>query len=276
MNIWKVKDGEIDLDGLPIVMGILNVTPDSFSDGGKYIRPDQAFKQAEKMVEDGAQIIDVGGESTRPGAEEVSAEEEIHRIVPVIERIAKNLDVKISVDTYKAKTADAALKAGAHIVNDVYGFQYDPDIARVTSMHKAGAVLMSNALMRKAGDIIKFKNQFLNKSIAIAHRNGIKNEQIVLDPGVGFGTTRNEDIRLINDIDAYRRILLGVSRKRIVDHLLGGETEPIDRVYGSVGLALAGAMRGAKILRVHDVKETYEALKTFEAVKEAEKWTLSL
>ena len=263
MNTWKIRDGIMDLTGLPVVMGILNVTPDSFSDGGDHNDLSSALKWTEKMVNEGAQIIDVGGESTRPGSVEITAEEEIERVAPVIERIAFEFDVKISVDTYRALTAEAALKAGAHIINDVWGFRREPEIAAITKRYGAGAVLMSNAFGKEYDDIIRFKNDCYEKSLNIAHDAGITDDQILLDPGVGFGTSREDDISLMRDLDNYDNILLGVSRKRIVDHLIGGNTLPKERTAGSVGLALAGAAKGVKVLRVHDVKETLDALKAY-------------
>ncbi len=266
MNIWKIRDGYIDLTGLPVVMGILNVTPDSFSDGGDHNDLSSALKWTEKMVNEGAEIIDVGGESTRPGSVEITADEEIERVAPVIERIASEFDVKISVDTYRAATAEAALKAGAHIVNDVWGFRREPEIAKITKRYEAGAVLMSNAFGFEYDDIISFKNDCYEKSLKIAHDAGITDDQILLDPGVGFGTSREDDISLMRELDKYDNILLGVSRKRIVDFLLGGNTQPKERTAGSVGLALAGAAKGVKVIRVHDVKETVDALKAYSKV----------
>lgn len=266
MNTWKIRNGHIDLTGIPVVMGILNVTPDSFSDGGDHNDISSALKWTEKMISEGAKIIDVGGESTRPGSVEITAEEEIGRVVPVIERIASEFDVKISVDTYRAKTAEEALKAGAHIVNDVWGFRREPEIAKITQRYEAGAVLMSNAFGYEYDDIISFKNGCYGRSLKIAHDAGITDDHILLDPGVGFGTTREDDISLMRELDRYDNILLGVSRKRIVDYLLGGDTKPKERTAGSVGLALAGAAKGVKVIRVHDVKETVDALKAYSKV----------
>ena len=266
MNTWKIRDGYMDLTGLPVVMGILNMTPDSFSDGGDHNDLSSALKWTEKMVSEGAGIIDVGGESTRPGSVEITAEEEIERVAPVIERIASEFDVKISVDTYRAATAEAALKAGAHIINDVWGFRREPEIAKITKRYEAGAVLMSNAFGSEYDDIISFKNDCYEKSLKLAHDAGITDDQILLDPGVGFGTSREDDISLMRELDKYDNILLGVSRKRIVDYLIGGNTKPKERTAGSVGLALAGAAKGVKVLRVHDVKETLDALKAFSKV----------
>ena len=268
MDKWKIRGGYLDLSNGPLVMGILNVTPDSFSDGGDHNDILSALRKTEEMVNDGAVIIDVGGESTRPGADFVSSEEEIARVVPVIEKIVSNFDVKISVDTYKADTAREALKAGAHIINDVYGFQKETEIANYVKEYEAGAVLMANATLNNGADILTFKDDFLTTSLEIAHQAGITDDMILLDPGVGFGTDRDEDLKLMRALGKEDNILLGVSRKRIVDHLLGGGTLPKQRAAGSVGLALAAAAKGVKVIRVHDVKETVDALKTYKAVME--------
>lgn len=264
MDIWKIRRKEINLDDGPIVMGILNVTPDSFSDGGKFNSLDAAIAHAQQMVDSGAKIIDVGGESTRPGYTMISDEEEIERVSPVIEAIAARIDVAISIDTYKSKVAEAALKSGADIVNDVHGFRYDPKIAEVTSRYNAGAVLMANFSEKKPEeDVISYKNDCYRKSLEIADANGITMDQILMDPGIGFGTSRDEDICLIRDIRKEDRILLGASRKRIVAALLDRETKAFERANGSVGVALAGVAMGARIVRVHDVAETYDALLTY-------------
>ena len=267
---WKIKDRELTIGRMPLVMGILNVTPDSFSDGGKFDSYDKAMKQAEKLISEGASIIDVGGESTRPGATEVSADEEIARVVPVIEGIVKNFDVAISVDTYKAETSEASLRSGAHIINDVYGFLREPEIAPIVASYKAGAVVMSNATMRQDPneDIMTFTDNYLKRSLDLCKEAGISDEYILVDPGVGFGTTREEDTRLIREFSYGDNTLLGVSRKRIIAHLLDRETTAGERASGSVGIALFGAMKGAKVLRVHDVRETYDALLTFTAMLE--------
>lgn len=264
MNIWKFKDRELNLDDGPYVMGILNVTPDSFSDGGQFNQIDKALYHAEQMVKEGAKIIDVGGESTRPGFTQISDEEEISRVTPVIESISSRIDVAISIDTYKSVVAGAALEAGAHIVNDIHGFRYDPRIALVTKEYNAGAVLMANFSDReKNEDILLYEKDCFDKSIRIAHEALIEDDYLVLDPGVGFGTNRDEDLTLIRNIGISDRMLLGASRKRIVAALLNRETIASERVYGSVGIALAGVKFGARIVRVHDVKETVDALATF-------------
>lgn len=269
MNIWKIRRKEINLDEGPYVMGILNVTPDSFSDGGKFNNIDAALVHAEKMAKSGARIIDVGGESTRPGYTMISDEEEISRVAPVIEAIVSRIDVAVSIDTYKSKVAEAALQSGADIVNDVHGFRYDPKIAEVTARYNAGAVLMANFSSKAPeDDVITYKEDCYKKSLDIAKSYGITMDQILMDPGIGFGTSRDEDIRLIRDIRKSDRILLGASRKRIVAALLDRETIAPERANGSVGVALAGISKGACVVRVHDVAETYDALLTFKKLME--------
>lgn len=270
MDKWKIRDRYIDLCGPMKIMGILNITPDSFSDGGDYNTVEGALERARMMIENGASILDIGGESTRPGSDPVSEEEEIRRVVPVIRAIRSESDIPISVDTYREATARAALEAGADIVNDVRGFRKEPKIADVVNEFGAGCVLMSNACGIEHENIRDLRDRCYERSLEIARKAGVKDEQILLDPGVGFGTTRTEDIELMKDLEKFSNILLGVSRKRIVDHLLGGDTKPKERVEGSVGLALAGAVKGVKVIRVHDVKETADALKTFEAVMKGE------
>lgn len=267
MEVWKLRGKDLKLTKSPLIMGILNVTPDSFSDGGKFDSYDKAMKHAEEMIRQGAVIIDIGGESTRPGAAKVGEAEELERVVPIVEGIVKNFDTVISVDTYKSKVAEETLKAGAHIINDIYGFLKDENMAAVAKQYEAGIVLMANAELRTDGsDIITYAEAHLKRSLELCHNVGITDDHILIDPGVGFHTTREEDLKLIRDFNYGDNTLLGVSRKRIVAHLLDRETEASERAAGSVGLALAGAAKGARVIRVHDVLETRDALKTYAAV----------
>ena len=266
MDIWKIRGLDLTLTKMPLIMGILNVTPDSFSDGGKFDSYDKAMKHAEEMISQGADIIDVGGESTRPGAAKVSEEEELERVVPIVQGLTKNFDTVISVDTYKSKVAEETLKAGAHIINDIYGFLKDERMTSVAKELDAGIVLMANAELRTDdSDIITYAEAHLKKSLELCHDAGITDDHILIDPGVGFHTTREEDLKLIRDFKYGDNTLLGVSRKRIVAHLLDRETNATERCAGSVGLALAGAAKGARVLRVHDVLETRDALMTYAA-----------
>lgn len=269
--IFKCRDRNLDFGSKTLCMGILNCTPDSFSDGGVNFSYDAAMRSVEEMVKYGADVIDVGGESTRPGFETVSDDEEISRVSPVIESISKNFDVVISVDTYKSPVARAALEAGAHIVNDITGFMADMNMASIVKEYDASCILMFNA--RTNGkmdcDIVARAVRELKESIKIAKNAGIGEDRIIVDPGIGFGTTREEDQELIKNLKMISLcgkypLLLALSRKRIVAELLGRETLPIERDPASIGLGIAGVINGADMLRVHNVKDTVDALKCFD------------
>ncbi len=272
--IIKCRERSLKFGSKTLCMGILNATPDSFSDGGKNYSLDAAMKNIEEMVNFGADVIDVGGESTRPGYTVISDEEEISRIVPVIKNIRENFDVTISVDTYKSGVAKAALDSGAHIINDITGLMADSKMASVIKEYDAGAVLMFNK--RTKGDSFEEGIVFravdeLCESIKIAKEAGISDDRIILDPGIGFGTTREEDqllirnLRLLSMGDKYP-VLLALSRKRVVADLLGRETQADERDAASIGLGIAGVTNGADMLRVHNVKDTVDALKCFDAI----------
>jgi len=256
-----------------LLMGILNVTPDSFSDGGRNFRTSDALFAAEKMVRDGADIIDVGGESTRPGYKEISVDEELSRIIPVIKGITENLDVTVSVDTYKSEVASGALDAGCHIINDIYGLQYDPGMASVVAGNGAAAVLMFNC--RRNGEclrenIIDRALRELSGSVDRAVAAGIPEESLILDPGIGFGTSRSQDIELISSIGRLSfggrfPMLLACSRKRVTADLAGRDTIPEERDDVSIGLGLAGVSKGASMLRVHNVRAAKDVLLGYEA-----------
>ena len=253
------------------VMGVLNVTPDSFSDGGRFERPDAAIAQALRMEQDGAAIIDIGGESTRPGHAAISAEEEIARVVPVIEALAPQLRVPISIDTYKAETARAALRAGARIVNDVWGLQREPTIANAVAEFRVPVIVMHNRKAPDPGaDVIDELRRFFEISLDIARRAGIPDRDIVLDPGIGFGKTPQQQL------DALRRlpeicalgfpVLVGVSRKSILGRIADRDTRPDERLTASISAHVLAATLGAAIVRVHDVAEHVEALRVVNAV----------
>ena len=256
-----------------LIMGILNVTPDSFSDGGKNRKLSDALFAAERMIREGADIIDVGGESTRPGYTMISVDEELERIAPVIERIEDAFDTVISVDTYKADVAEGALRAGAHIVNDIYGFMYDPKMAEKASEYDAAAVLMFNC--RRNGeclneDITGRAIRELSGSIERARAAGMEDDRLIVDPGIGFGTSRAQDIELIRSLDRISMsgrfpVLLAASRKRVAADILDYDTTPEERDAVTMGIGLAGVNNGASILRVHNVKMTYESLKGYES-----------
>ncbi|MBL8125712.1 MAG: dihydropteroate synthase [Blastocatellia bacterium] len=270
--MWKTSRREISLD-VPLVMGILNVTPDSFSDGGRYADINAALKRADEMIAEGADVIDIGGESTRPGSKRVSADDEISRVVPVIEAISKRLDVPVSIDTSKSAVANAAVDAGAEIINDISGLRFDEAIAEVAARHKTGLVLMHSRgefetmhSQPPVEDIITEVEKDLRRSISAAAAAGVAGEQIALDIGLGFGKTLDQNLKLIAQLDRLVKefpgfpILVGASRKSFLGKLLGKD-DPKERLSGSLASAAIAVWNGAKILRVHDVAATVDAVK---------------
>jgi dihydropteroate synthase len=266
-------------------MGILNVTPDSFSDGGQFFTLDNALAHAEQMIAEGADIIDVGGESTRPGGEPVSTEEEIKRVVPVIEALAKRVKTPISVDTTKSEVARAALDAGAAIVNDISALRFDFYVADAAARAGAGLVLMHSrgtpATMHRmppAADIMQEVTSSLRASINMAERRGVKHESIVIDPGIGFGKTHEQNLELIAKLDQLIAafpdlpILIGTSRKSFIGRILADESgtpaPPEDRLHGTMATITAAILGGAHIVRVHDVKATVETIRVTNAIRE--------
>lgn len=267
-RIMRIGKKEFPLGKRTYVMGILNITPDSFSDGGKHNRLDEAVKHAMRMVEEGADIIDVGGESTRPNYTMISDDEEIGRVIPVIKAIRMNSDIPISVDTYKSKVADAASQAGADLINDIWGMRYDPDMARIVSKNKTAVCIMHN---RKAMDYNDFYTDFnkdLEESLAIAIDAGISNQKIILDPGIGFAKTYEMNLYLLNHLERIHElgypILLGASRKSVIGLTLN---EPVEnRLEGTLATTVMAVMKGCQFVRVHDVKENIRAIRMTEAV----------
>jgi dihydropteroate synthase len=261
----------------PRVMGILNVTPDSFSDGGKFFDRDAALRQAETMLAAGASIIDVGGESTRPGAASVSAQEEADRVAPVIEAISRQLDVAVSVDSSKASVMRAAVAAGAALINDVYALRQVSALetaaelkVAVCLMHMQGtpATMQKNPQYRNvAGDIM----EFLKERIAVCHAAGIQPGRLLVDPGFGFGKTDRQNLELLHNLQQLSGLgpplLVGLSRKRMLGSLTGRSAE--QRVFAGVAAAVLAVERGARIVRTHDVAETMDALRVAQAVMEA-------
>jgi len=244
------------------VMGILNVTPDSFSDGGKYNSVETAVAQAKKLVAEGAKIIDVGGESTRPGYERISDEDEIARIVPVIQALAAEVPVIISVDTYKANVARAAIEAGAHIINDIWGAKADPEIAQVAADLNVPIILMHNRENTDYGtDFWVTAKADLEKSIAIAHNAGIPDHHIILDPGIGFAKTTAQNIEMMQHLEDLVAmgypVLLATSRKSMIGNVLKLPVE--ERVEGTGATVVYGIEKGCHMIRVHDVKEMARA-----------------
>lgn len=257
------------LAGRPLVMGILNITPDSFSDGGRFASHEAAFAQAQRMEREGADILDIGAESTRPGHTPLSADEEIARLDAIFERIAAATSAPLSIDTTKAEVARWACARGACIINDVWGLQKDPAMADAVAETGAALVMMHNRAEKDASlDIIDDMRRFFDVSLALADRAGIPRSRILLDPGNGFGKTPQQNLECVSRIgelaDYGLPILLGVSRKSFLSAFIEGGTEA--RLFGTIGANLAGLACGARVFRVHDVKEHVEALKVFDAI----------
>ena len=257
----RIGNKEYKLGERTYIMGILNITPDSFSDGGKFNEMEAAVSQAKKLVEAGADIIDVGGESTRPGAEYVTEEEEIKRVVPIIKAIKKELDVTISIDTYKSKTAEEAIKAGADIINDIWGAKYDKNIAKVAAKYNVPIILMHNREDKPYANLMEDIIKDLQESIDIALEAGVKKENIILDPGIGFAKTYEENLMVMNKCEVIRDIgypvLLGTSRKSMIGLTLNLPVN--ERVEGTIATTVMGIMKGMEFIRVHDVLENKRA-----------------
>lgn len=243
------------------IMGILNVTPDSFSDGGNYNNVELALKRAKEMIEEGVDIIDIGGESTRPGAEYVSEEEEINRVIPVIEAIKKELDVLISVDTYKSKTAKAAILAGADIINDIWAFKKDKEMAKLVADNNVTCVLMHNRENIPYNNIMEDVIKDLKESIQIALSSGVKKEKIILDPGIGFAKNYEENLVVMNNLEDIVSlgypVLLATSRKSMIGKAL--DLPVNERVEGTTATTVLGIAKGCHMVRVHDIKENKRA-----------------
>ena len=280
MSFWQTARRKIPLDRA-LVMGILNVTPDSFSDGGEAFSIDNTLRRSEQMIEEGADIIDVGGESTRPGSTRVPADEEISRVLPVIEEIAKRFDISISVDTSKAEVARYAVDAGAEVINDVSGLRFDPGMAETAARTRAGLVLMhlrgtfeTMHRLEPVDDIISEVTSGFRESLTLAESAGIEKSAIALDPGIGFSKTLEQNLELLARIGelvkefAGHPILVGTSRKSFIGKILEG-LPPDRRLSGSLATAAIAVWNGALIVRVHDVSETVEAIRVVEAVIDA-------
>lgn len=263
MKKINCRGKEILLGERTLVMGILNVTPDSFSDGGKYNNIDAALAQAKKLIAEGADIIDVGGESTRPGHTQISSEEEIKRVVPVIEKLSRELDIVISIDTYKYDVAEEAIKAGAHIINDIWGLQYDNgEMAELVKKYDVHIIVMHNQtdeIYKK--DIMLTLREFFEKTYKISDKYEIDRNKIILDPGLGFGKNVEQNIEVLsrlNELKDMGPILLGASKKRFIGKLLNDL--PFDeRVEGTVATTVIGIEKGVDIVRVHNVLENKRA-----------------
>ena len=257
-----------DAEHRTYIMGILNVTPDSFSDGGKFNQMDAALYHAEEMIRDGADIVDVGGESTRPGHTVISDDEEISRVAPVIEAIKSRFDIPVSIDTYKGKVTEAALKAGADLVNDIWGFKFDHKVAELTAQYGAACCLMHNRSEPTYQDYLNDVVADLKECVRIAKDVGISDDKIILDPGVGFGKTYQMNLEIINHVDVLHSlgfpILLGTSRKSVVGQTLNLPTD--QRVEGTLATTVLGVMKGCAFVRVHDIKENKRVIQMTEAI----------
>lgn len=249
-------------------MGILNVTPDSFSDGGKFNRLDDALRHTEDMIREGADIIDIGGESTRPGHQVITDEEEIARVTPVIEAVKKQFDIPISIDTYKSAVTEAALQAGADLVNDIWGFKHDKRAAELTARYNAACCLMHN---RHEAVYQNFQEDVLSdleECVRIAKEAGIADDRIILDPGVGFGKTYEMNLEITNHLEILHRlgypVLLGTSRKSMIGLTLDLPAD--DRVEGTLATTVLGVIKGCSFVRVHDIRENKRIIKMTEAI----------
>lgn len=266
----KIGRYNFDLEKKAYIMGILNVTPDSFSDGGSYVDIDSALRQAKQMVDEGATIIDIGGESTRPGHQKITDQEEIDRVVPVIEAVRRELDVAISLDTYKYAVAKAGIEAGVDLINDIWGLKWDPQLADLIAEHDMACCLMHN---RDAAAKADFAEEFckdMEETLAIADAAGIARDRIILDPGVGFGKTYEQNLWIMKELDLMARwnlpILLGTSRKSVIGLTL--DLPVTEREEGTAVTTVWGRTKGASIFRVHDVKTNMRALKMTDAIKD--------
>ena len=280
-KFFKFKDSSIELGNKTLIMGILNVTPDSFSDGNKYISVNAAVERACEMLEEGADIIDIGGESTRPGAPSVSLSEEINRVIPVINKLKDSkTECIISVDTTKHKLAEEAILAGADIINDISGLQFDPLIAEIAAKHQAGLILMhtkgtpSNMMQEdQYENLIEEVKEFLFSAAKKAEGYGLAKENIMLDPGIGFAKNHLQNIELINNIKAFKDLkyplLVGPSRKSFIGEILK-QKNPTKRIFGTAAVIAWLVLQGVECVRVHDIIQMNEVVSTLESIRKIE------
>jgi len=272
---WQCGDQTLQLGGFPLIMGIVNVTPDSFSDGGKFLERNAAVDHALKLADNGADILDIGGESTRPNADRVSVAEELRRVVDVVTQVRQATDRLISIDTTKAEVARQALAAGANIVNDISGLTFEPEIVDVCAESNCGVICMHilgtpQTMQRDPhyDNVVTDVCDFLSTRLAALERSGIARDRVVNDPGIGFGKTAQHNVDLLSNIGVLRKldrpVLIGHSRKRFLARVLGRPVE--ERTFGTIGVAIAVAAQGADIIRVHDVRETRDALLAWHAI----------
>lgn len=270
-HIMKIGSRTFEPDKHCYIMGILNVTPDSFSDGGKWNHLDTAMKHTEQMIAEGADIIDVGGESTRHGYTKLPDQEEIDRVVPVIEAIHSRFDIPISLDTYKSAVAKAGLAEGVDLINDIWGCKYDPDMASVIASSGAACCLMHNRDNTDYTDYLQNVLDDLKESVAIAKRAGVTDDRIILDPGIGFAKSYEQNLKLMNHLELLKDLgnpyLLGTSRKSMIGLTL--DLPASERVEGTIATSVIGVMKGAGFVRVHDIKENARAIRMTEKILQA-------
>lgn len=266
----RIGNKEFAESGHTYVMGILNITPDSFSDGGAYNTVDKALYRVEQMISEGMDILDIGGESTRPGYTQVSEEEEINRVVPVVEKVKSTFDTVISLDTYKAKVAAAGIAAGADLINDIWGLKYDPMMAGVIAKAGIPCCLMHN---RKEAVYDRYMEEVLEdlkETIMLAHAAGISDDRMILDPGVGFGKSYEQNLEIIDRLEMLRSlgypVLLGASRKSVIGLTL--DLPAAQRVEGTLVTTVYAVRAGAMFVRVHDVRENVRAVRMAEAIRD--------
>ncbi|MCM3444299.1 dihydropteroate synthase [Metabacillus halosaccharovorans] len=270
MKHQQIKCGKyiLNIQDKTMIMGILNITPDSFSDGGRYIDIDKAVEHAKEMIKQGADIIDIGGESTRPGSTNVTADEEIKRVIPVIKRLSKEIEVPISIDTYKAEVAKQAVEAGATIINDIWGAKADQDMAKVAAAYGVPIILMHNRDNQNYNQLIPDMIADLMESITIAKNAGVKDENIILDPGIGFAKTMDDNLVVMRNLEALVQLgyplLLATSRKRFIGHVL--DLPPTERMEGTGATVCLGIQKGCHMVRVHDVLEISRMAKMMDAM----------
>lgn len=266
---YQMGEASLTLGERTLIMGILNVTPDSFSDGGRYNQVDHALQHAREMLLDGADIIDIGGESTRPGHKPVTEREELARVIPIVERLHREMpQVPLSVDTYKAQVAEEALRAGAHVINDVWGFKAEPRMAQVAAEFGCPVILMHNRQDRAYGDLMNDVAADLLESVELARKAGVSDERIILDPGIGFAKNYEENLKVMANLDQLTELgfplLLGTSRKRFIRTALD---LPVDEVImGTAATVALGIAQGCQIVRVHDVKEMKKTARMCDAM----------
>lgn len=269
-NVMKIGGRDFDVQNHTYVMGILNLTPDSFSDGGKWLEKDKALYRVEEMLDEGMDILDIGGESTRPGHVAISGEEEIARVVPVIESIKGHFDVPISLDTYKAEVAKAGIKAGVDMINDIWGLKKDPAMAQVIAESGVACCLMHNRKEAEYTDLLPDMVADLQESVELALEVGISKDKIILDPGIGFGKAYVDNLQVLGALDTFKQLgyplLLGTSRKSVIGLTLDLPVE--ERLEGTLVTTVMAVLNGYAFVRVHDIKENVRTIRMAEAIRE--------